>query len=353
MSHITRSGNAYRIHAQDAMDISKILPAEIYAVNQDIHGLFLEKISPFELPPRIYGKTVSQAKRILNTYQQRTVNTGVLLAGEKGSGKTLLAKYTALEALKLNLPVIVINKPYTGDNFNQLIQSIDQPAVLLFDEFEKVYKEEDQQNILTLLDGVYQTRKLIIFTCNNKWAVDGHMHNRPGRIYYLLEFKGLPVEFIQEYCQVELDNKEHIDSICKLSRLYSEFNFDMLKAIVEEMNRYKETPEQVLEVLNAKPGSGDQSFDIEVQVGGEIAEYVYPCTYDHMPLGQEIQGYYHLSLSDGSDDTDRQAKVSFTLTDADIFRVDYKTGDIIYVKGKATITFKRKMSYYGGYSHLF
>ena len=59
---------------------------------------------------------------------------------EKGSGKTLLAQHTSILAAKEHgIPTIVVNKPWFGDNFNSFIQSISQPLIIFFDEFEKVH----------------------------------------------------------------------------------------------------------------------------------------------------------------------------------------------------------------------
>merc|ERR1712137_572142 len=52
-----------------------------------------------------------------------------------------------------------------------------------------------------------------------------------------------------------------------ISSLFDHFNFDMLKAMVEEMNRYGEAPDEVLELLNAKPEYGaSSSFKIQMFV---------------------------------------------------------------------------------------
>jgi hypothetical protein len=79
---------------------------------------------------------------------------------------------------KQGVPTIVINAPWCGDKFNTLIQSIQQPCIVMFDEFEKVYSSEEQEAMLTLLDGIYSSKKLFLLTSNDKWRVDSHMRNR-------------------------------------------------------------------------------------------------------------------------------------------------------------------------------
>jgi hypothetical protein len=173
----------------------------------------------------------------------------------------------SVKGAEAGVPTIVINAPWTGDKFNSFLQSIDQPCIILFDEFVKVYDKDDQESILTLLDGVFPSRKLFILTCNDKWRVDYHMRNRPGRIYYMLDYKGLENTFIVEYCEDNLKAtlKKHIDSICRIASMFDQFNFDMLKAVVEEMNRYDESPHESLKMLNAKPEfSQDQRYKVDL-----------------------------------------------------------------------------------------
>ena len=271
MAYFLKNGTSFRVSSKEAMDLHEQLPAGNYTVAVDMMGNFyLEQIDGFEIPTKMYGNTLRHTDRIINSFWSRPQQTGVLLNGEKGSGKTLLAKNISVELAKQGVPTIVINRDWTGDGFFKLLQDIDQPCVVLFDEFEKVYDREKQEEILTLLDGVFGSKKLYILTVNDKWRVDSHMRNRPGRIFYLLDFKGLDIEFIREYCVDNLINKQYIDQICSLTSLFGEFNFDMLKALVEEMNRYNETPTEALEMLNAKPEyDSGAKYEVKLIDGGK------------------------------------------------------------------------------------
>jgi hypothetical protein len=253
-THFIKNGNTYSIAPKGSLVIEDTLPPKTFALKVDAQrGFYLEIVEDFKLPKKVYGNTLKLTDRILYTFLNRENSTGVLLVGEKGSGKTLLARSLSLEGANRDIPTIVINSAYTGDQFNSLIQSINQPCIVLFDEFEKIYDSDSQEKILTLLDGVFQSKKLFILTSNDKFRIDVNMRNRPGRVYYLLEFKGLDESFIREYCKDNLKNLSHLEELIKISSLFDIFNFDLLVAFVEELNRYDESPTQLLPILNAKP----------------------------------------------------------------------------------------------------
>lgn len=293
MTYFIKQGNTFKISSTGALDIQEVLPPANYIIKQDAYGnLYFEIVDDFQELSKYYGNTLKHAERILKTFGDRSNSTGVMLNGEKGSGKTLLAKKLSIEAAKAGIPTIIINSPWCGDAFNKLMQDISQPCVILFDEFEKVYAREQQEAILTLLDGVFPSKKLFIITCNDKWRVDEHMRNRPGRIFYMIDFIGLSAEFITEYCQDNLINKSFIDKVVLVSQLFRSFNFDMLKALVEDMNRYDEDPLTSMEILNAKPeyeGSSHSTLKVQLFIDNSLEEYknLYTTSYHGNPLNSK------------------------------------------------------------------
>ena len=229
MTFFLKRGNDYSPSSKEQLDLHETLPIGTYIVQKNpmTGAFYLTKVDSLTIPPKLYGNTLRHTERILNTFETRTSSTGVMLNGEKGSGKTLLGKNLSVEGASRGIVTVLINQPFCGDDFNKLIQQIEQPAIILFDEFEKVYDSDDQQHILTLLDGVFPCKKLFVLTCNDKWRVDQHMRNRPGRIFYMIDFKGIEPEFIREYCADNLQNQKHVERLIQISGMFDTFNFDM------------------------------------------------------------------------------------------------------------------------------
>jgi hypothetical protein len=280
-----------------------------------------------------------------------------MLVGEKGSGKTLLSKNICVELAKQNVPTIVINHPWHGDKFNTLIQSIQQPCIVMFDEFEKVYNSDEQEQLLTLLDGIYSTKKLFLLTSNDKWRVDSHMRNRPGRIFYMVDFKGLDETFIREYCYDNLlSDTKTVDTIVSIASVFGAFNFDMLKALIEEMNRYGETPQEAMRILNVK-AEFDTAVTYRVEVfkgerksergttswtGAPLSAKEICVNYYIKPLKKtesksEFKTLLSVPTPTEDDDSNDDGWGDEDFTQDDLVRFNNKTGQFIFEKNGLTL----------------
>lgn len=333
-----KHGSIYRLHKDEDLVVTEKLETGIYTVGviPETGELFLQlDRSSYKEPKELFGDISARANRILNTFHSRPEATGVLLAGEKGCGKTLLAKLISARA---DMPTIIINSPLRGPGFNQFIAAIDQPAIIIFDEFEKVYREEKdddgdsretvQTELLTLLDGAYPTKKLFILTVNDPKQISKYMLNRPGRLFYSLEYSGLDENFIRDYCSKKLNNQEYTEQVVIYSNLVLAFNFDMLAAIVEEMNRYGESCWDVVELLNVR-GTGGVSYSVEVTFNEEAVR-LHTCAKRANPIKDSIQvelDYYADPKKDKTVEKHRGmlGAVSFIIAPFDFVKAQNKT----------------------------
>jgi hypothetical protein len=277
------NGNTVRVDANGHTSASEVLPPGHYQVAFDRKDnmFFLTQMPMFTLPSKIYGDSIAFGSKIITTYLDRDKNTGVLLVGNKGSGKTLTSKYVCKRLIEeYGIPVISVTTAYSGDMFTAFLQSITQPCVILWDEFEKMYKKHagnnseapSQEDLLTLLDGVLESNKLHLLTANDSTEVSTYLVNRPGRIYYRREYGAIPKEVVREYCEDNLDNQDYTESIVRIASAYRKmFNFDTLATICVECNKLKLHPYEAVQDLNVLVPSmfaRDYTHNLSVKVGG-------------------------------------------------------------------------------------
>lgn len=337
----TRKGKFYI--PSTTVDNCDKLPAGVYTIRQNpiSKEYYFEVADTFTKPKKIYGSTMVYVERFLRTYRDRRNNTGILLMGEKGSGKTLTGKMLSLEAMKLGIPTIIVNEAHCGEEFNTFIQSIEQECIIMFDEFEKTYSYEAQKTLLTLLDGVFPTKKLFLLTANEN-HIDYNMQNRPGRIYYKIQFGKLEADFVREYCKDNLVNLAHLDDLMKLYVLFEKFNFDMMVALVEEINRFDETPIEAAKWLNIAV-EGRSQFSVSITYRGKpyTDEQISPSTWTSHPLHSS-----HLFFEIDDDTLAPEDEwYALRLGQEDLQKINPNQGTYVYQKDEFVITLQKKKDY--------
>jgi len=163
--------------------------------------------------------------------------------------------------------------------------------------------------------------------------MDSHMMNRPGRLYYFLEFTGLDQSFVQEYCEDSLLCKDYIPAVSAIAALFQSFNFDMLKAMVEDMNRYDESPSEVLKYLNVRPDSGgNETFNVKLIVDGKKKDKVQK-KWSGSPTSEIIRFHSKDKDEDGKDVAKRHYFSAKNLIELDpktrAFKFQNEDGDVL------------------------
>jgi hypothetical protein len=112
--------------------------------------------------------------------------------------------------------------------------------------------------------------------------------------------------------------------------VFSQFNFDMLKAMVEEMNRYGETPQQVMQMLNTRPEFSDESrYTVNLQIDGlDIGEKDADTEWHGNPMVGHVKIDYKQFDDVNKDEWDWQGA---TFTTSDLKQVDPANNKFVFV----------------------
>lgn len=297
MSKYVISGSEVKIFSNEALNVHDELPVGTYRVATSPQGeIYLDSIANFKLSNKIYGSHDKMKNRIINTFLSREDSTGILLSGLKGTGKTLLTKDISISLREQGVSSIVVDSPIPTTALSAFLQQIAEPVVIIFDEFEKLYSEkDDQEGLLGLLDGIYGAKRMFIIGVNEKEKLNSYFIHRPGRIFYNIEFKALGKDIVEDYANDNLINKAHVRDILMISTIIHNFSFDVLKALVEECNRYNESPFESIKYLNISLVSNIR-YDVEVTdlISGKVV----------VPFEKKQSVNYNIHKQDGYDEND-------------------------------------------------
>ena len=251
-----------------------------YNQQEGYHLVF--KHTKFSMPEKIYNFNNSDVKSdleeiFLTRFKQDSSNLGVLLLGEKGTGKSLLLKRTANLALLADMPVIMVENSFPTESLANYLSSIPDECVILFDEFEKKFDKgsdspQSQSGLLSFMDGTSIHKKLIVLTANDEYSISPFFINRPSRIRYCINYTELTREFISEFLQENLLHKDAIKTLIDELDLVESVNFDLLNTIVKEINIMypKESIKAILKILNIKRDQTDvMTYQTTFFVNGE------------------------------------------------------------------------------------
>ncbi|MEK6828862.1 MAG: AAA family ATPase [Nanoarchaeota archaeon] len=297
-SIIRKSGEIW--FSKDKIEVLKKIEPGNYLLKFDAQTqqYFLEDSRNFTLPEKIYGNPEKIVDRYLNSFVHKEGNMGVLLSGIKGTGKSLLAK---MLCIKSNLPVIIVAEKFMNNELKSFLNNIKQEVIIFIDEYEKIYNTYEEQHIfLSLLDGVFEGKKIYLFTSNEKGRINQYLFNRPGRILYLKEYESLDESTMEDVISDLLENKENKKELKNMLNILGRITMDILVSLIREMNLYNETPAQSLEFLNIRPDDTSYKVDVFLEgssVGTQAAEeeFMGRGIIDKHPLSDSQLHFYFLN----------------------------------------------------------
>lgn len=163
-----------------------LINGKVYDLKWDMfNGSTLTENGELNLPTKIYEIEEDNLfkTRVLNNFNNNDKSVGVMLAGTKGTGKTMLAKIIAKES---NLPIIIVDSRFPAIHLTSFFKQFTTPVCVMFDEIEKNFHTEA---MLDFLDGVEKTtKKLVLMTCNKLNEVSEYLQDRCSRIRYIRRY---------------------------------------------------------------------------------------------------------------------------------------------------------------------
>lgn len=254
-------GNRYEIY-DNSLKVFDSIPAKTYMIGfNKMTGFYLEEHCDMDINEKVYGVHLQKVDKVLAAYDQFQRSLGVILSGDKGIGKSLFAKLLCARAVGSGLPVIIVNRFVPG--IASYIESIEQNAVFLFDEFDKTFgsiktgenEADPQAGLLSLFDGIAQGKKLFVITCNDLYNLNSFLVNRPGRFHYHFRFDYPSAEEITEYLRDKLDEAYYpeITKVISFSKRVN-LNYDCLRSIAFELNNGDRFEDAIkdLNIVNTK-----------------------------------------------------------------------------------------------------
>jgi ATPase family protein associated with various cellular activities (AAA) len=222
----------------------------VYEAHLTIAGPCLMTVGDkLPLPKTVYNTEKGFIDIVMKGWDNSRGNMGVLMYGPGGTGKSITAKLLARRA---GLPVILISSNWSS--LPTFLSKIPQEVIIMMDEAEKTIRWDkgEGDGFLTLMDGMLNgNRKLFILTCNEK-TVSPHLLDRPGRIKYLKEFKGLHPRVVEEIIKSELTRPEYKDALMTWFRSILKPSMDSLRSMINEINIQDLGPTTLGEIFNVE-----------------------------------------------------------------------------------------------------
>lgn len=202
----------------------------------------LKESSALQLPNKLYITNEDEKfmNRVLTHFNKSEKSTGVMLAGTKGTGKTVLAKQIAIRS---DLPILTIDKSLHPRYLKNLFEKLENVNMcIVIDEIDKLGENYDDSFMLQVFDGISASGKhLILTTCNNTDNVNEYLLDRCSRIRYYRTFEEMSQEMVKNILDDRLNDKTKAQSLSDfIIKSFACVSFDNVVSFAEEVNDYPE-----------------------------------------------------------------------------------------------------------------
>jgi len=219
-----------------------------------------QKEYSYKVPPKLYGNMQNYVDFYWKSFERTKFVGGLMLTGQKGSGKTMIAATLCNMAIARGLRVVEITNTTFSTDLLRFIDDLDK-VVLFFDEFGKNFNTQQQDKMLTLLSNISGKERLIFITENVPQRISEFIRNRPGRVKYSMHFNKLPMKVVEEYCKEFNVNEDFYKEFLSAYKSIITFQFDHLIAVVDEhLNNPMMEFDELVEMLNIDGLTGTKTL---------------------------------------------------------------------------------------------
>lgn len=273
----------------------------VYSIQEDSQGNIFLQVEPDFETIELSGESINISSLVIDHYRATTNNFGILLQGSSGNGKTQTIKHICK---MLNLPVIMVNKPFLGPFVKSVLDKIGCDCIVVFDEFEKVYaKTEQSESLLGLFDGIDTTNRILyVVSANERKNVSQYFFGRPGRFLFNFLYECLKPEeglkFIKLKSSVENDERllNYLKGVNNLS-------YDICDKISSLINIHGEEKFSVnAKYFNVIPIKYE--YEYEIYYNDKII------TFGRVDKIENVYGYAPIEKSKDDDDDDDEVSPS-------------------------------------------
>lgn len=273
---------------QDLYDqkVEKIPPGAYVPVITPFGHFLQHRQDKFEVPEKLFGDSEIRRDVIFKNYLRRSKkgdNTGALLYGKAGSGKTALVKSVANLAIEKGIPVIMVEERLPPELLRLYIKQ--GPCVVLFDEMEKIYGRHDsdsdvetqgQDSLLTLLSDDQLSNVLWLATVNSIDHVSPQLRDRPGRFTFLVSPSATFTEAeLEQFCEY-YDLPSWYCSLLKHNAYKENLTYDAMMNYRQYAKSSKTLEEfaNKTKFLNISPIRVFTIFDVTIELEEQFIEEV-------------------------------------------------------------------------------
>jgi hypothetical protein len=217
---------------------------------------------------KLYGPIFKVLFRISRLIKLKLFGSiSILCTGKKGLGKTTTSNEICNTLIKDGIPIIEIKYIDVNTNLIEFLSNFRNCAIYI-DEFGKIFNNEYQEKMLTVLNKNDEYYNIFILGENELYKISNFILDRMERIRYHVRHDRISKDDLEEYCK---DNSMSYDMLTNLNRINgksSVISYDTLEVLAEEHKLFPELPfEELVEIMNCQGIIGISVIDVlDVQI---------------------------------------------------------------------------------------